>query len=40
MTANFDYYELTYPEEGVGSGFRCHGVPTVSARTLGLRRTN
>ncbi len=35
MTANFDYYELAHPEEGVGSGFRCRGVATVSARTLG-----
>ena len=22
MTADFDYYELAHPEEGVGSGFR------------------
>ena len=35
MTANFDYYELAYPDEGVGAGFRYHSVATVSARTLG-----
>ena len=35
MTANFDYYELANPDEGVGTGFRYHGVATVSARTLG-----
>ena len=35
MTANFDYYELAHPEEGVGSGFRYRSVATVSARTLG-----
>ena len=34
MTADFDYYELAYPDEGVGSGFRCHSVADVSARTL------
>ena len=34
MTANFDWYELARPEEGVGSGFRCRGVPRVSAATL------
>ena len=34
MTANFDYYELAHPDEGVGSGFRYHGVENVSAGTL------
>ncbi len=34
MTAHFDYYELAYPDEGVGSGFRYRTVETVSARTL------
>ena len=34
-TANFDYYELAHPDEGVGAGFRYRGVTTVSARTLG-----
>ena len=35
MTANFDYYELAHPDEGVGAGFRYRSVATVSARTLG-----
>ncbi len=34
MTANFDYYDLARPGEGVGGGFRYHSVPKVSARTL------
>ena len=34
MTANFDYYKLAHPDEGVGAGFRYHGVATVSAKTL------
>ena len=34
-TANFDYYELAHPDEGVGSGFVYRRVPAVSARTLG-----
>ena len=34
MTANFDYYELAHPDEGVGSGFRYRSVATVSAGTL------
>ena len=34
MTANFDYYDLARPDEGVGSGFRYRGVPRVSAKTL------
>ena len=35
MTANYDYYELLHPDEGVGAGFRYRSVATVSARTLG-----
>ena len=35
MTANFDYYELAHPDEGVGSGFRYRSVATVSPRNLG-----
>ena len=35
MTANFDYYELNYPEEGVGAGIRCRSVARVTAATLG-----
>ncbi len=34
MTANFDYYELAHPEEGVGSGFRYKSVDAVSAKIL------
>ena len=34
MTANYDYYQLAHPDEGVGAGFRYSSVPTVSARTL------
>ena len=34
MTANFDYYELAHPDEGVGSGFRYRGVANVSAGIL------
>ena len=34
MTASFDYYKLAHPDEGVGAGFRYHGVATVSAKTL------
>ena len=35
MTANYHYYELAHPDEGVGAGFRYHRVATVSAKTLG-----
>ncbi len=34
MTANYDYYELAHPDEGVGSGLKCRRVRAVSARTL------
>ena len=34
MTAHFDYYELAYPDEGVGSGFRYKTVPDVSPKVL------
>ena len=34
MVANFDYYELAHPHEGVGAGFKCRTVPKVSAGTL------
>ena len=34
MTANYDYYELIYPDEGVGAGFRYDSIPTVSAGIL------
>ena len=34
MTAMFDYYRLSHPEEGVGSGFNYRAVPKVSAASL------
>ena len=34
MTANFDYYTLAHPDEGVGSGFVYEKVPKVSAASL------
>ena len=34
MTADFDYYALAHPDEGVGSGFHYRTVDTVTARTL------
>ena len=34
MTSNFDYYQLSHPDDGVGSGFIYETVPYVSAKTL------
>src|SRR3984957_541852 len=34
MAANFDYYELAHPDEGVGSGFRYKTVPHVTLKTI------
>jgi adenine-specific DNA-methyltransferase len=34
MTALFDYYELAYPEEGVGSGFKYKTVPHVTLKSI------
>ncbi|WP_423905980.1 site-specific DNA-methyltransferase [Candidatus Spongiihabitans sp.] len=34
MTANFDYYRLAYPDEGVGSGFQYKSVSKVSPSIL------
>ncbi len=34
MTANFDYYDLARPDEGVAGGFHYNRVPKVSPRTL------
>jgi adenine-specific DNA-methyltransferase len=34
MTADFDYYELAHPEEGVGSGFRCKTVSHVTLKSI------
>jgi len=35
MTANYDYYKLAYPKEGVGAGFSHQTVPKVSPSSLG-----
>ena len=34
MTANFDYYDLAHPEEGVDSGFNYRTVPHVTLRSI------
>ena len=34
MAANFDYYELAHPEEGIGSGFRYRSVPHVTLKSI------
>jgi adenine-specific DNA-methyltransferase len=34
MSADFDYYELAHPEEGVGSGFRYKTVPHVTLKSI------
>ena len=34
MTANFDYYELAHPAEGVGSGFKYKTVPHVTLGSI------
>jgi len=34
MTANFDYYQLAYPKEGVGSGFKYKTVPHITLRSI------
>ena len=34
MTANFDYYELAHPDEGVGSGFKYKTVPHVTLGSI------
>ena len=34
MAANFDYYELAHPEEGVGSGFRYKTVPHLTLKSI------
>jgi adenine-specific DNA-methyltransferase len=34
MTANFDYYELAYPNEGVGSGFKYKAAKRIKLETL------
>lgn len=34
MTANFDYFELAHPEEGVGSGFQYKTVPHITLKSI------
>jgi len=34
MTANFDYYELAHPAEGVGSGFKYKTVPHITLGSI------
>ena len=34
MTASFDYYELSHPEEGVGSGFKYKTVPHITLKSI------
>ncbi len=34
MTANFDFYELSYPNEGVGSGFKYKTVPHITLGSI------
>jgi adenine-specific DNA-methyltransferase len=34
MAADFDYYELAHPDEGVGSGFHCKTVPHVTLKSI------
>jgi len=34
MAAEFDYYELAHPEEGVGSGFRYKTVPHITLKSI------
>jgi len=34
MTANFDYYQLAHPHEGVGSGFICKNVSHITIKSI------
>jgi adenine-specific DNA-methyltransferase len=34
MTANFDYYELAYPSEGIGSGFKYKTIPHLTLKSI------
>ena len=34
MTASYDYYELAYPDEGIGSGFRYKTVPHITLGSI------
>lgn len=39
MTASFDYYELAYPDEGVGSGFKYKTVPHITLKSIANNET-
>jgi len=39
MTANFDYYELAYPDEGIGSGFKYNKVPHITLKSIANNET-
>src|SRR5207302_5259314 len=34
MSADFDYYDLAHPDEGIGSGFRYKTVPHVTLKSI------
>jgi len=34
MTADFDYFELAHPDEGVGSGFRYKTIPHITLKSI------
>jgi len=34
MSADFDYYDLAHPDEGIGSGFRYKTVPPVTLKSI------
>ena len=34
MTSIFDYYELAYPDEGIGSGFKYNTLPRISLKSI------
>jgi len=34
MTANYDFFQLAYPEEGVGSGFKYKTVPHITLKSI------
>lgn len=34
MTANFDYYQLAHPEEGIGSGLKYKTVPHITLKSI------
>ncbi len=39
MTANFNYFELAYPNEGVGSGFKYEPVPHITLKSIANNET-